>query len=363
MSIIVNKINELDELFLERLFRKKNVIKVARVNVREYNLFKLNSKDVSMSKTKNYVGKENPKMNHVVNPATGSRFEVYFVTPKYRDTDMCYHVEDDDEISDDEIREEIKGLLNAIFGIGNAIFGDDEDESEDHCAGCPIHCDRDNAMEEKSTDKDKVPKEEPEDNNKDGFNEFMKSISRNEMEKAMYDYYLAKTGNKDKEPDKKPEEPLYWELSENTPRPLKWRHEITRELNEDIKYDFYIVTNVTGDGEYTPSVFRTRAEAIEWMLECTFKNFMSAYNGDINFDGKILRNDENAYKIISSYGMGKVVEFLRFVDANITYPCLSLSDSLNYSEIEYSDGSVNLMSIYSVEIPKDGDPIVRPTRS
>lgn len=89
----------------------------------------------------------------------------------------------------------------------------------------------------------------------------------------------------------------------------------------------FIVTNTCLGGEYTPSIFSKKDEALKWILECTSQNIRIAYGSNKNkLDS--LTNEE-------------VIVWAQTNLSNFKF-----SEKSSY--IEYSDGTYNLMNLYEI---------------
>lgn len=113
---------------------------------------------------------------------------------------------------------------------------------------------------------------------------------------------------------------------------------------------FYMVSNTTNIGEYTPSVFYNLNDAIEWLQECSIENFIAGFCGGrhpIMFDGREVNNEKR-----DEYGYMKKNHLVkRFINEVVNVwehadgKCF-INDAS--SEICYNDGSFNHMQIYAV---------------
>lgn len=113
---------------------------------------------------------------------------------------------------------------------------------------------------------------------------------------------------------------------------------------------FYMVSNTTNIGEYTPSVFYNLNDAIEWVQECSIDNFIAGFCGGrhpIIFDGRKVNNEKrDEYGYMKKNGLVK-----RFIDEVVnTWEHADGKCFINdtSSEICYNDGSFNHMQIYAV---------------
>ena len=131
--------------------------------------------------------------------------------------------------------------------------------------------------------------------------------------------------------------------------------------------DIYLVTNVTGDGEYTPSVFTTLNAAKDWLKECTIKNFLAAVDtDDVSYEidtthkwgftsaFKVpLKNDENIYKVLKDYN--ETEKFLWYINSDVIEGVVvEVSNNYMASTIVYKDDSFNEMHIHKIS-RKDGE--------
>ena len=94
----------------------------------------------------------------------------------------------------------------------------------------------------------------------------------------------------------------------------------------------YIITNRTEDIEYTPTIVKTKEEAVDWLYKCTAMNLKAAYFN--NVPGISQMSDMEIIRL----GLKKVKEFK--VTGEITG---------NHTFIPYGD-SWQEMNIYEVEI-------------
>lgn len=97
------------------------------------------------------------------------------------------------------------------------------------------------------------------------------------------------------------------------------------------KNTLYIITNRTEDIEYTPTVVKTKKDAIEWLYECTAANIKSCYHK------KNIPWEEMSNKEIIIWGQENI---------------LGCEISENKSYIPYSCESWQEMNIYEIENPR-----------
>lgn len=97
------------------------------------------------------------------------------------------------------------------------------------------------------------------------------------------------------------------------------------------KNALYIITNRTESIEYTPTVVKTKKEAIEWLYECTAANIKSCYH-EKNIPWEKMSNKE-----IIIWGQENISEF-------------EISENKSY--LPYSDESWQEMNIYEIEQPR-----------
>lgn len=150
------------------------------------------------------------------------------------------------------------------------------------------------------------------------------------------------------------------DIDEQLPQTEKLRKKVREKMRKKHGFNekptdrnlpvYFIVTNVTGIGEYTPSVFNTIDEATDWMKECCVRNFINAFRVSkhpIVFDGRTV-------------GKGNIDEFQylkrnnlvdKFIDEIINHWEYGDGDCYVHdytAEICYSDGSFNHMQVYEV---------------
>lgn len=93
------------------------------------------------------------------------------------------------------------------------------------------------------------------------------------------------------------------------------------------KNTLYIITNRTEDIEYTPTVVKTRKEAIDWMRECTANNIA------LKFRKECVKKD------------AEIKEIIIWAERNIS----GFSISENRSFLPYDDTSWQEMNIYKYQ--------------
>lgn len=126
---------------------------------------------------------------------------------------------------------------------------------------------------------------------------------------------------------------------------------------DDVISRTFFVTNSTEFGEYTPSVFLSVKEAIEWLTECTITNVLAGF-GPIKFRGKDLDKD-TGYKWLKDNNL---------VFAFVSWCADDMKDVLNYdgisSLLKYADDTYNYMRVYViVHVHGKGKPIVKTLES
>lgn len=92
----------------------------------------------------------------------------------------------------------------------------------------------------------------------------------------------------------------------------------------------FIVTNATANGNYIPSVFTNREDALNWMYECTADNLRSC---SISIPEELEEDDKATCE---------------WCAINIKNMDIEVTD--NETRIYYSDDSFNIMEIFEVEL-------------
>ena len=124
---------------------------------------------------------------------------------------------------------------------------------------------------------------------------------------------------------------------------------------------YYIVTNTTGIGEYTPSVFMTLEESVEWLKECSIRNFIAEYAGTnprIEFEGRMVgEENRDEYKYLKSHNL--INKFISEVINKWEHGDGDCNISNYNSVISCKDGTFNQMQIYIVMKSETGNPPIK----
>ena len=108
----------------------------------------------------------------------------------------------------------------------------------------------------------------------------------------------------------------------------------------------YIITNVTGYGEYTPSKAKTFDEAVNFMVETTIENYLAGV-GDVSEFAEMSGLPENfSYKELEEKGL--TIEFLNWAEKAGGLNFFINEDSAS-SRVIYDDDTFNLMHVYDVD--------------
>lgn len=96
----------------------------------------------------------------------------------------------------------------------------------------------------------------------------------------------------------------------------------------------YIITNTTQIGNYTPSVFTKKENAVQWLKELAVENIKSAYEDELKEGFGEDDFDVN----------GNIERILEYASENLD---VEISDSK--IEIYYADDSYNILQLFEVE--------------
>lgn len=97
----------------------------------------------------------------------------------------------------------------------------------------------------------------------------------------------------------------------------------------------YIVTNCTPTGNYTPSIFENKEDAVQWMKECSAENIKAAFDSDLEEEfGEEIYNEDFDVD-------GNIERILEYAKEN-----LDVEISENKIEIYYADDSYNILQLF-----------------
>ena len=102
---------------------------------------------------------------------------------------------------------------------------------------------------------------------------------------------------------------------------------------------FYIVTNTTQIGNYTPSVFTKKENAVQWLKELAADNIKSAYEDELK------EGFEDLYGSDDLDFEGSIEAILEFADENLD----NVEIYTNEIDIYYADDSFNIIQLFEVE--------------
>lgn len=97
----------------------------------------------------------------------------------------------------------------------------------------------------------------------------------------------------------------------------------------------YIVTNSTPEGNYTPSTFTNKDDAIKWMKECSAYNIKAAFDYELEEEfGEEIYNEDFDID-------GNIEHILEYAKEN-----LDVEISEDKIEIYYADDSYNILQLF-----------------
>lgn len=99
----------------------------------------------------------------------------------------------------------------------------------------------------------------------------------------------------------------------------------------------YIVTNCTPGGNYTPSIFTNKEDAVKWMKECAADNIEAAFNCELEeeFGEEIYEDDFD--------DDGNIERILEYAEENLDVKIFE-----DQIEIYYADDSYNILQLFEV---------------
>lgn len=108
----------------------------------------------------------------------------------------------------------------------------------------------------------------------------------------------------------------------------------------------YIITNVTGDGEYTPSKAETFDEAVNFLVETTVNNYLLGIGDVAEFAEMSDLSEDFSYEELEEKGL--TIDFLRWAE-KVGGLSFFINEDTAYSRVTYDDDSFNLMHVYNVD--------------
>ena len=103
----------------------------------------------------------------------------------------------------------------------------------------------------------------------------------------------------------------------------------------------YVVTNMTSESNYTPSVFIDRQKAMDWMVEGTVNNLIGVSNVDID--------DNDLYEKTPREILDYVQNLKREQDIGCIVT-INLDGRNPETYVEYPDDSFNYMQLFEYEV-------------